>query len=674
MRSAVLLLAFLAAAIVAPDALAQSWGDIEGRITEQGTRLPIPGATVLISGTGFGTAADSDGRFRLRAPAGRYLLRVSSIGFETRTDSVQVIRDRVTRINIALAEAEFELEGVDVEADAIIQDAGVQRLDPRTAQNIPTPLPDGFRALQVLMGVATATETSYQYSVRGGGYNENLYYIDGFEVYTPFRARQGEQEGLGLVNLDMTGSMTLYSGGFPARFGGKLSSALVVDYLRPTEGIGGSAYASGLDAGGVVYGAALDGRLGAAVGVRRARPAGFFGTQELKGEYDPVFTDVQTTLTYRLAEGHELQALGFYLNHRFRLDPRQRKTYFGSFQDLRSVSFAYEGFEEDGYDLGFVGLRLTNRLSRSVRIEHDISYFDVIEFEEYDIAGNVALFRVDDVFQNPNDPTNLIATGAARQRDFADNRVRVTTLSANGRYRMALGRHAAEAGWTGRIFRFDDRLHEGTAIAGRDSVGRPMQVEQLTTGQADFDEWQAGAYFQNSFDVLPESGRLVLTGGLRADYFSFNDELTLSPRLTARYVANEVTTFAAAAGLYHQAPTYRELRGAPIYDAASENVLLDALNRNLKSQAAQIYVLGVERFFPRVRFSGRAEAYFKSFDRLVSYDIVNVRTVYSGENDATGHAYGLDMQIKGEFVPGLESWLNYGFMVARERFLPEFVD
>lgn len=675
MRPLRALLAFAALACCAtPAALAQNWGQIEGRVTERNTGQPIPGANVVIAGTDFGTAAETDGSFRLRLPTGRYALRVSAIGYGTRLDSVTVRRNETTRYDVALTEAIGELSGVEIEAEEIPRDAGVSTLDPRTAQNIPTPLPDGFRAVKVLMGVTSSTETSYQYSVRGGGYNENLYYIDGFEVYTPFRTRQGEQEGLGLVNLDLAESLTLYAGGFPARLGGKLSSALAVDYLRPQAGAGGSAYGSALDAGGVLYGSALDGRLGLAGAVRRARPSGFFGSQELKGDYDPTFTDAQGTVTYRFADGHELQGLGFYLNHRFRLDPRQRRTYFGTFQDLRSVSFSYEGFEEDGYDLGFAGLRLINRLSRRFRVEHEASYFDVTEFERYDITGNVLLVRIDDVFQDPTDPANLIGTGAARQRDYADNEVRVTTLTGGGRYRLTAGRHAAEAGWTLRRLSFDDRLEEGTVVTGQDSLGLPSEFPLVTTGAAAFAETQAGLYLQDAVDLLPESGRLVVTGGIRADYFSFNEEWTVSPRLSARYVLNPLTTVTGSAGLYHQAPTYRELRGEPIYNPASENVVLDALNRDLQSQRAAVFVLGAERFFPRVRFYGRAEAYYKALDRLISYDVQNVRTVYSGENDARGYTYGLDLQLRGEFVPGMESWLNYGFMVAREEFLPTFVD
>ncbi len=666
MRPTRAFLPLLLSLLLAPAALAQNWGEIEGTVTEAGGGA-IPGANVLIDGTNFGTAANADGEFGIRLPTGRYLLRVTAVGFETREDSVVVRKDETTRYDVALAPVDVQMDEVLVEGDQTATEVGVSTLDPRTAQDIPTPLNDGFRAVKVLLGVTSSTETSYQYSVRGGGYNENLYFIDGFEVFTPFRTRQGEQEGLGLVNLDMAAGLTLYAGGFPARYGGKLASALLVDYLRPQQGWGGSAYASGLDAGASVYGATPGGRLGVALAARSARPRGFFGSQELKGDYDPVFTDVQGTATYRLADGHELQALGFYLNHRFKLDPRQRTTFFGSFDNLRSVSFAYSGFEEDGYDLGFGGLRLVNRLSDRVRVEHDVSYFDVIEFEQYEVSGNVALFRIDP-FEDPDNPEERISTGAATQSDFADNRIRVGTLAGGGRYRLAAGRHAAEAGWTLRRLAFEDSLNEGSTLFGRNEDGGPDSVVQALTGSADFTETQAGLYLQDTVDLLKESGKLVITGGVRADYFSFNEEWTVSPRLSARYELNPVTTLTAAAGVYHQAPTYRELRGEPIFSPASQNLVLDALNRDLRSQRSTQLVVGAERFFPSVRFYGRAEAYYKAFDNLVSYDVENVRTVYSGENDAEGTTYGFDLQLRGEFVPGLESWLNYGFLVSNERF------
>src|SRR5690606_20792136 len=137
------------------------------------------------------------------------------------------------------------------------------------------------------------------FSVRGGGYNENLFFIDGFEIYRPLRTEQGEQEGLGLANGDLLERMTLYAGGFPARYGGKLSSALDIAYTRPAGPLGGSVYGSTLDAGAAVGGGLMDDRVGFAVGARRSRPASFFAAQELEGVYDPEFRDVQGVLDVR---------------------------------------------------------------------------------------------------------------------------------------------------------------------------------------------------------------------------------------------------------------------------------------------------------------------------------------------------------------------------------------
>jgi hypothetical protein len=660
------------AALLTPAALAQNWGQIEGRVTQQIGSTPIPGATVVVAGTSFGTAAETDGSFSLRLPTGVYALRVSAVGFEARTDSVAVRKNETTRFDIALAETDIELEGVEVTDEAAPQDAGVFSIDPRTAENIPSPLNDGLRAIKVLPGVVGAPETSYQYSVRGGGYNENLYFIDGFELYTPFRTKQGEQEGLGIVNLDLADRLTLYAGGFPARYGGKLSSALDVAYARPVDGVSGSGSVSTLDATGSVQVGTLGGKLGIAVAGRAARTQGFFGSQELKGEYDPEFNDVQGTLTYRFAEGHEIQGLGLYLDNRFRLQPTRRRTFFGTFDDLRSVSFGFNGEEEDGYTLGFGGVRLLNRITNALRIEHEASYFDVEEYEQFDISGSVGLFRIDNPFEDPDDPTNLIQTGAASQQDVADNRVRVTTLSGGGRYRLSLGRHAAEAGWTLRQLDFDDQLFEASYVAGRDSLGQPLQVALDSLNDAtSFSETQAALYVQDAVDLLPTPGVLVVTGGVRGDYFSFNDEWTVSPRLSARYLWDERTTVTAAAGVYHQAPTYRELRGEPIFDSTtvgSNNIIQGTLNRDIKSQRAVQFIAGVERFFPSIRFYGRAEAYYKDLSNLITYNVDNVRTVYSGDNNADGYAYGLDLQLRGEFVPGLESWLNYGLLVTSEEF------
>jgi hypothetical protein len=655
-------------------AQAQRWGRVEGHVTESPSQQPLSGVTVLVAGTDFGTATDAAGRYTLRLPEGRYQLRFSAVGYQPRLDSVVVVYNTATRLGVMLLPDRTELEGVSVE-EAALREAGVYTLDPEATQRMPDPFRDGLRALKVMPGVATNNELSNQYSVRGGGFNENLIFINGFEVFLPFRPRQGEQEGLSPINADLADRMTFYTGGFPARYGGKLSSALDVQYRRPDRTgalLNGVAYASLLDAGLAGSTSALDGRLGVLVGLRKAQARRFFETQQLKGNYAPDYTDVQALVDYRLSPRHDLEALALWADHTFDLDPNARTTFFGTQNDLRAIQISYDAGnrERDGYTTGFAGLRLASRWSHRLRTEHDLAWFDTVERELLALSGGVVLYRI--LLDEEGDDEQEIPTGTARLEDRADNEIGVTTGTAQGRWMLTARRHAAEAGWSVRRLAFSDRLDEQSTVSGRSTDGDALRIViDSLRDQARLDAWQSALYVQEVLDVLPrQPNRLVLTTGLRADHFSFNGEWTLSPRLSARYRANDRLTLTSAWGVYYQVPTYRELRGRP----APGQPLLDALNRDLRSQRAMQFIGGAEYFLPQERLYLRGEAYYKHLSRLISYDIENVRVLYSGENDARGRAYGLDVQVRGEFVPGLESWANYSFLVAREQFLPAFRD
>lgn len=657
-------------------AAAQNWGRVAGRVAEADSREPIPGVTILVAGTDFGTASAADGTYQFRLPEGRHVLRFSAVGFEPSVDTVYVVRERTARLDVLLRAETLELDEVRIEEQAGPAEAGVHVLDPEHVQNIPTPF-KGFQALATMPGVAASNELSNQYSVHGGGFNENLIFINGFEVYMPFRPRQGEQEGLGLLNPDLAERITLYTGGFPARYGGKLSSALDVQYRTPDQRrIGGSASVSLLDASVATGATSLNGRLGWAAGLRKARARHFFSTQELKGDYQPDYTDVQAVASLRLAPGHEVEAIGIWADHAFSLDPQNRKTYFGIVSNhpsvpsnLQAIWINYGGEERDRYETRFAGVRLTDRLSSRWRAEHGVAYFGTVEHERFAIDGSAVLYQVNPQDGDPNSGAGHIPTGNVRQEDSADNRVAVSTVTGHGRYLFTTGRHAAEAGWHVRGLHFEDRIAEQAAVVGKTREGDVARVVVDSLNDAAvLDATQAGFYVQDAIDALPQSGRLVLTGGLRADYFSLNGEWTFSPRFSARYLASDRLTLNAAWGIYYQAPTYRELRGAP----KPGETILGAINRDLKAQRSVQYVAGAEYFLPKQRLYLRGEAYYKALTNLISYTVENVRVLYSGENDARGHAYGLDLQLRGEFVPGLESWANYSYLNTAERFLPTF--
>ena len=654
--------------LLAGPASAQVSGVVSGRVTERGTGLPVIGATVVIEGTNFGTAADADGNYRFSVTEGRSLLRFTALGYETVRDSVAVRRRETTSLSVSMRVVGIEGEGAVVERQGE-QGVGVSPIDPRLARDTPLPVADATRLVQTELGVTSSNELSNAFSVRGGSYDENQFFIDGFEIYRPLRISQGEQEGLGLINGDLTDRLTLFAGGFPVRYGGKLASVLDATYARPQGAFVGTSYASTLDAGAQVGGQLAPG-VGLALAARSARPQRFFAGQELEGAYDPDFRDGQGVLDARLSTRHTLRVDGLYARHRFRLAPQQRETTFGIFPNLvRTVAIDYRGEEVDGYDIAFGGALLTSTVGR-VRAEHRLSVFRTDEFETLGVESRTSLFRRQQRPEGSQADLDRLLEGTTAQRDTANNTIDQTVFTAQGRYLLAAGRrHGVELGWQARGLRFVDRIFEETSVTGRNAAGESVTVPARGINDtARLNTFQGALWVEDAFQA---GRRLRLVPSLRADYFAYNSELTLSPRLNVLFRADTLTTWTAGLGVYHQAPTYRELRGDP----APGQTVSGLLDGDIASQRAVQAVVGLERFFPTRRVGLRAEAYLKSLSNLISYDVENIRVDYSGENDSRGFAGGFDVQLRGELVPGLESWVNYGFLVTRERFdAPERAD
>jgi hypothetical protein len=669
-----ILLAFSVLLFASPS-VAQNWGTLEGEVRDAADRSPLSGVTIVVDGTNYGTATWADGTFNLRLPAGAYAIRFSSVGYVAILDSVQIRRDTISRLRVLLEPTTFELEGIEVTQTSEPREAGVFALTPEEIASIPAPF-KGYQSLMVLPGVATASELSNQYSVRGGGYNENLIFINGFEVFMPFRVRQGEQEGLGLFNPEMARGVRLYTGGFPARYGGKLASALEIAYGPTTaRRFAASAYGSSLDGGATASWTNSDRRAGFVVGVRRARAQRFFGTQERKGDYSPEYSDAQFSGFVDLAPGQRLEAVGILADHVFAVAPTNQKTYFGIVSadpnrpsDFQALWLDYSGSERDRQIVGFAGLRSLNRVER-LSLDHAVSYYRTDEEERFNIAGTGVLFQVDPGSGDPGTGEGHFPVGTARQEDFAYNDVSVETLSAEGRYTLPVLGGAFEAGWWLRRLEFADAIDEKAVVIGPNREGDVVRiVVDSLRDSATLTARQSALYAQHTLSPRRFEDRLVATIGLRADHFDFTDEWTLSPRISARYEASEILSLTASWGVYRQPPTYRELRGRP----EPGKGILGSLNTDLQSQTSYQTIVGAEYFMRSRRLFVRGEVYHKLLRDLVSYDIENIRVRYSGDNDSDGYAYGMDLQLRGELVPGLESWVNYSLLVARERFRPEF--
>ncbi len=166
-------------------------------------------------------------------------------------------------------------------------------------------------------------------------------------------------------------------------------------------------------------------------------------------------------------------------------------------------------------------------------------------------------------------------------------------------------------------------------------------------------------FVQDTWNFPVSSGDLYLTGGVRFNYWDFNNELLLSPRVNARYYPEWETkiSFRLSAGTYYQAAFFKELMFTD-----------GSINYNNRAQRSYQLVAGSDLIFTAwdrpFRFT--SEAYYKYMDRLIPYQVDNVRIRYLPEQKAVGYATGIDMKVNGEFVSGLQSWASLSIMSTQE--------
>ena len=158
----------------------------------------------------------------------------SMIGYETIRQQLYTTRD-VIGINVVLPTNEELLNEITVRGIQR-QTNNMDHVDIGVARLMPDATGGGIESLLITFaGVSQNNETSSQYNVRGGTFDENSVYVNGIEVHRPLLIRNGQQEGLSFVNTDMVENVDFSAGGFDAQYGDKMSSVLDIRYKRPTR-------------------------------------------------------------------------------------------------------------------------------------------------------------------------------------------------------------------------------------------------------------------------------------------------------------------------------------------------------------------------------------------------------------------------------------------------------
>jgi len=665
---------------------------VTGLVTDAVAESPIELVTVYIKGSTSAVETSENGRYSLIVPANEpFTLVFTRIGYRAAEAQLAAMPARSNRqVDVSLAPTNSKLEVVvresKIEEGGLIRESVEElKLLPTTTGNLESLLP------HIALGTSSGTggELSSQYNVRGGNYDENLVYVNDFEIYRPQLIRAGQQEGLTFANVDLIRSLSFSSGGFEAKYGDKLSSVLDIKYKRPDSlrasvgmsFLGGSAHVEGsLNTGKSSYR-----KLRYLLGARYKTTSYLLGSLDVKGEYITDFADIQAYITYDLNRNWQLGYMGNYNRSEYSFVPVERSTALGLINFALELFSVFEGQEVDDFTTTMNGLSLTylpDRKRNPMFLKFLGSTFTSDENERFDIIGQYSLRQIESGLGSEDFGEVVAELGTGTQHEYVRNflDLRLTNFQHRGGIELQRDTDDPEVTssnfilWSAKIQneQIDDLINEWERL---DSAGYSLNenlnydttkvalVNVLKT-RNELDTYRFTASVQNTYTYRKESkGELRITAGVRASYWDLNEELLISPRAQILYkplASKRDISYRLAGGIYTQPPFYREMRRPD-----------GSVNTDLKAQKSAHIVGGLTLDFymgkrnPK-KFRFITEAYYKSLWDLVSYEIENVRIRYSGENDATGYVTGLDMRLNGEFVPGAESWINLSFLQARE--------
>ena len=649
-RRFLFLLALLATAL---GCVAQTF-TLRGRVTD-GEGNPVEFASVTCPSQGRATVTSLQGQYELKLlSADSVVVKFSMLGYRTKTRVLRRPKGTQT-LQVTLTEQASTLGEVTV-AGQKIQSGQTQDISTKPLHSLPSTTGNAVEELiQSQAGVSTHSELSSQYNVRGGSFDENSVYINSVEVYRPFLVRSGQQEGLSVINPDMVERIGFSTGGFEAKYGDKMSSALDITYRRPKR-FEATAAASLL--GGSAYVGFSNKKLAWANGLRYKTTRYLLGSLETKGEYKPNFLDYQTYLSYKPNKRWTIDFIGNISDNHYNFHPEDRETKFGTMESVRSFRVYFDGQEKDRFRTFFGTLGITRHLGDSTSVSLLGSSFSTSEQERYDIQGQYWLTQTET-------SENL---GVGTYFEHARNYLKAHVESVKLLLKHTAKQHDVEAGLTWKQEHIEENSVE---YEMRDSAGysvphtgKDLFMIYSLRARNELNANRLETYVQDTwrFRSAGEHTLFTLNYGLRFSHWNYNKESILSPRVSLGITPsfNHNVTLRFATGLYYQAPFFKELRDT----STVAGVTRATLNRKIKSQRSIHFIAGMDyRFNMNNRpFKFTAELYYKLLGNVVPYSINNVKVVYYGSNEASGHAAGLDLKLFGEFVPGTDSWVTLSVM------------
>lgn len=652
---------FLLYFLIPAGLLAQDNSYLRGTVTDS-LGLGVELANVALLGTGEGTMTDRNGSYELEIPSRKsFTVVVSCVGYRNEQFSLRLGPGAVEERNIILATDVQALREVSISTRSE-RGTTFQRIDVEDLTYMPSTTGKVEAIIKSQAGVSSSNELSSQYSVRGGNFDENLVYVNDVEIYRPFLVRSGQQEGLSFVNSDLVSSVKFSAGGYDARYGDKMSSALDITYRRPTK-FAGSSSVSLLGASAHVEGATNDQSFTYLAGFRYKTTSYLLNSLETTGDYKPQFADFQAMLSYRLNKKWEISFLGNYGSNRYEFIPSETDVEFGTKDLPLNLKIYYEGQEIDRFNTYLGALSVQFKPRKEVKLKLIASAFQTSEQETFDILGQYWINELDNTSGSETYGDSILNVGVGSFLNHARNYLNATVLSLSHLGRVDEDDYTLQWGLRFQRQYFFDRLSEWELL---DSSGYviPYNGEEIVLSEAkntnnDIAYSQFSAFLQNTWEFNSQHSDAFFTAGLRTTHWNFNPTTMWSPRLTYSIQPHweRDLMFRLSGGFYYQAPFYKEMRRPD-----------GTINKDIEPQRSIHVLLGGDYLFSMFDrpFKLTGEVYYKWLSNLIPYKIENVRISYAGENNSKGYARGIDFKLNGEFVPGAESWFTLSLLQTRE--------
>jgi len=607
-------------------------GVIKGRVVNAANNEPVPFSTVIIFGTTTGAMTDFDGNFSFTGIEPGYIqLKASSVGYEPYiSPEVLITRDNAVFIEMPLVEQVVGIDDVVVRASPFrkklesplsVRIIGIQEIEKNPGGNR-----DISKVIQSFPGVASTPAFRNDIIVRGGGPNENRFYLDDIEIpYLNHFSTQGASGGpVGIINVDFVEELNFYSGAFPSSRGNALSSVL---NFRQIDG-NSDRMKYRATVGASDLGLTVDGPTGEnsslILSARRSYLQFLFSALDLP--FLPTYNDFQFKHKTKIGDRGELTVLGIGALDDFELNEKANDTEFQRYildnipvQKQYSYTFGikYKRFRNNGYDTWVLSRNYLNNTQYKYAGNQEI---DSLKLLDYKSGEGENKFRYERTFQNENG----------------------LKLDYGAGFENVLYRNST----TRKLFIENDVVTEKYDVS-------------LRTNKFSLFGQGSKTFFNN---------RLSLSAGLRLDGSTYSAEMAnplnnISPRFAASWSFNEKLSLNFNTGRYVQLPPYTAMGYSN-----SSGVLVNKEN-GLKYIKSDHIVAGLE-YQPVENVQITVEGFYKyyrdyPFSVLDSVPIASKSADYGVFGDeevlsiSDGRSYGVEFLARVRNFNGLNLVLSY---------------